>query len=86
MLKGKATMRKYAVIIHYPDLYAEGCPIVSVSYHIRANTPQEAEQKAFYYSLAAVKDMLKRTGESPYTIDIVAFELVKVMNVKVLEG
>lgn len=57
-------MRKYVVMIYYPDLYAEGCPIVSVSYHIRANTPQEAEQKAFYYSLAAVKDMLKRTGET----------------------
>ena len=75
-------MRKYVVMIYYPDLYAEGCPIVSVSYHIYAKTPQEAEQKGFYYSLAAVKDMLKRTGESPYTIDIVAYELVKVKYVR----
>ena len=79
-------MRKYAVMIYYPDLYAEGCPIVSVSYHIYANSPQEAEQKGFYFSLAAVKDMLKRAGENPYTIDLAAYELVKVKSIKELEG
>lgn len=80
-MKGKA-MIKYAVRLIYPDLYAAGCPNVSVSYHILANTPAEAEQKAFYYALAAVKDMLKRVGENPYMIDIVAYDLIKVKFVR----
>lgn len=71
-------MRKYAVRIIYPDLYAPGCPNVSASFIIQARTPEEAEQKAFYYALAAVKDMLKRIGENPYMIDTVAFDLIKV--------
>lgn len=75
-------MRKYAVRLTYPDLYAAGCPNVSVSYHIMAYTPDEAEQKAFYYALAAVKDMLKRIGENPYMIDTIAFDLIKVKFVR----
>jgi hypothetical protein len=78
-------MRKYAVRLIYPDLYAPGCPNVSVSYHILANTPEEAEQKAFYYALAAVKDMLKRIGENPYMIDVIAFDLIKVKHTKIWE-
>lgn len=74
-------MRKYAVRLIYPDLYAVGCPNVSASFIIQANTPGEAEQKAFYYALAAVKDMLKRIGENPYTIDVIAFDLIKVKHV-----
>lgn len=75
-------MRKYAVRIAYPDLYAPGCPYVSVSYVILAKSPDEAQQKAFYYALAAVKDMLKRTGENPYVIDVVAYDLIVVKHVR----
>lgn len=78
-------MRKYAVMVYYPDLYTAGCPIVTASYHIYATSKEAAEQKGFYFALAAVKDMLKRAGESPYTIDIAAFELVKVKFVRELE-
>lgn len=78
-------MRKYAVRLIYPDLYSPGCPNVSASFIIQANTPDEAEQKAFYYALAAVKDMLKRIGENPYMIDVIAFNLIKVKHTKVWE-
>lgn len=75
-------MRKYAVRISYPDLYAPKCPNVSVSYIIQAATFDEAERKAYYYALAAVKDMLKRIGENPHMIDYVAFELITVKHVR----
>lgn len=78
-------MIKYAVRLIYPDLYAAGCPNVSVSYHILANSPDEAGQKAYYYALAAVKDMLKRIGENPYMIDVIAYDLIKIKHIKVWE-
>lgn len=78
-------MRKYAVRLIYPDLYAPGCPNVSASYLILANSPDEAQQKAFYYAIAAVKDMLKRIGENPYMIDAVAYELIKIKHTTIWE-
>lgn len=75
-------MRKYGVMLSYPDLYSRGCPNVSASYVLYADTPAAAVQKAFYYALAAVKDMLKRTGTNPYVIDLTAMELITVKSVK----
>ena len=69
-------------MLSYPDLYSRGCPSVSASYVLYADTADAATQKAYYYALAAVKDMLKRTGTNPYTIDYVAMELITVKSVK----
>ena len=79
-------MYKFYVKVTYPDMNIPTCPEVTTVFTIYAKNSEKAVERAFHWGVAIVKDILIHNQINPYTIDLVAPELVRVVKCRLWEA
>ena len=75
-------MYKYYVKISFPDLNIPTTPETTAVFSIYARNSEKAVERACYWGVAIVKDIMKHNKINPFEIDLAAPALVKVVSCK----